>query len=143
MRPIRSKVFLDTNVLIAYLRGDRNLSGLFAPAVMQEIRYVISPIVLQELFLAADAALYGEDLDRLASRLEVIPVEVVKSKELLTRPRSLRNQVAHANDFLILGSAQNCDYLLTYDLDLRRLGKHAFVHVLPPEDFLQELEEQP
>jgi predicted nucleic acid-binding protein len=143
MRPIRSKVFLDTKVLIAYLRGDRNLFGLFAPAVMQEIRYVISPIVLQELFLAADAALYGEDLDRLASRLEVIPVEVVKSKELLTRPRSLRNQVAHANDFLILGSAQNCDYLLTYDLDLRRLGKHAFVHVLPPEDFLQELEEQP
>lgn len=135
----KPKAFLDTNVLIIYLRGERNLSGLFAPEVMERFQYAISPIVLQELFLAAEAARYGDDLDRLVSRLEVIPVEVVKSEELLARTRNLRNQIAHANDFLILGSAQNCDYLLTYDRELHRLGEHASVQVLTPEDFLRKL----
>jgi predicted nucleic acid-binding protein len=52
----RPLVFLDTNVILGYLRGDPSVAQLFSAEADGRIRFAVNPIVLQELLLAADAA---------------------------------------------------------------------------------------
>lgn len=46
----RPLVFLDTNVVAAYLRGESPSSYLFSNEILGKVRFAINPIVLQELF---------------------------------------------------------------------------------------------
>jgi predicted nucleic acid-binding protein len=51
----RPLVFLDTNVIIGYLHGNLSAAQLFSAEADGRVRFAVSPIVLQELLLAADA----------------------------------------------------------------------------------------
>jgi predicted nucleic acid-binding protein len=101
----RPLVFLDTNVIIGYLRGEPAASQLFSTETAGRIRFAVNPIVLQELLLAAEAA--GQPkLENLREHLRVLPVDFAKAEALLPNARAIRNHFAHSNDILILSSAE-------------------------------------
>src|SRR6266700_7282018 len=105
----RPLVFLDTNVIIGYLRGEPSAAQLFSAEAEGRIRFAVNPIVLQELLLAADAAGLPE-LERIRDHLRVLPVDFAKAEALLPRVRALRDRLVHSNDLLILSSADECDF---------------------------------
>ena len=49
--------FLDTGVIIDYLRGDRTAVQLFSAEAEGRVQFAINPVVAQELLLSADATL--------------------------------------------------------------------------------------
>jgi len=131
------RAFLDTNVLLAYIRGKTELQSLFSEEVRKQAAFAVNAIVLQELLLSRDKAEGGIDLTRVVPYLEVVgdlyPPEVVAELQ------QLRNRGVHANDVLILAGARACDVLLTYDRRLLDAGPVASVRSETPEEFLDEL----
>jgi predicted nucleic acid-binding protein len=136
----RLRAFLDSNVLLAAIRGEQGARRLFSPEAEQYATYVVNPVVLQELLLASAAAEGKVDLDELTKHFEVISADVLSDPGVLAYVRQLRNRVAHTNDLLILGSARTCDILLTYDQGLLTLGDFAEVATATPEQFLEGLQ---
>jgi predicted nucleic acid-binding protein len=130
-------VFLDTNVIIGYLRGEPAVLQLFSAEANGRARFAVNPIVLQELLLAADAA--APEFERIRDHLRVLPVDLAKAEALLTRLRGVRNRVAHSNDFLILSSADECDFLVTRDKLLKNLVKTPKPQVITPEELVTRL----
>lgn len=131
--------FLDTNIFAYLFRNEKRLNRLFEKDVLEKVKYVVNPIVIQELFLAGDSFAPKDELEKLTEQFEVIPVDIIRSEILLKKVRNLRNRVAHSNDLLILGSAQNCDYLISYDKALTQFGKELEIPILTPEEFLNEV----
>lgn len=131
------KVFLDTNVLLAALRGNSDANALFEPGSERAASYVVDPVVLQELLLAAQGT--TTDLDKIIQHVHVLDTEAPLSSERVAEIRALRNRLVHANELLILGAARDCDILLTYDKELLRLGDAAGVVTKTPKSFLVEL----
>jgi predicted nucleic acid-binding protein len=127
----RRLVFLDTNVIIGYLRGDRPAAKLFSAEAAGRIRFAVNAIVLQELLLAADAAGRPE-FERIRDHLRVLPVDFARAEALLPRVRALRNRLAHSNDLLILSSAGQCDFLVTSDADFKSLVTEEKPRVVTP-----------
>lgn len=78
----RPLVFLDTNVIIGYLRGDASAAQLFSAEATGRVRFAVNPIVLQELLLAADAAGRPE-FEHIRDHLRVLPVDFAKAEALL------------------------------------------------------------
>jgi predicted nucleic acid-binding protein len=134
----RPLVFLDTNVIIACLRGDPLAVKLFSAEADGQIRFAINPIVVQELLLAADAAILPE-FERIRDHLRVLPVDFAKAEALLPRVRALRNRLAHSNDVLILSSADQCDFLVTTDKLLKKLVISKKPQVVTPEELATHL----
>jgi len=135
-------VFLDTNVIAAYLRGESPSSEIFSPAVLKQVRLAINPVVLQELFFLVESSKNPEILDELQEEVNVIPVNLQKAEEYLKYAADLRNRIAHSNDVLILSSAAECDYLVTYDKALSKaLGSLSTSkpQIVTPEQLLSEL----
>src|SRR5271166_6645528 len=87
----RPLVFLDTSVILGYLRGERAAAQLFSAEADGRIRFAVNGIVLQELLLAADAAGQPE-LERVRDHFRVLPVDFEKAEALLPRMRALRNR---------------------------------------------------
>lgn len=140
MRSQKIRVFVDTNVLLEYIRGKAELQPLFSAAVRERAAFTINAIVLQELLLARDKAEGGLDLTRVVPYLEVVSAGIdLYSPELVEELQRLRDRVVHANDILILAGARACDVLLTYDRDLLDAGSSAAVRSETPEEFLDEL----
>ncbi|WP_413171349.1 type II toxin-antitoxin system VapC family toxin [Anabaena azotica] len=131
-------VFLDTNVLAAYLRGESPSSNLFSQEMLKQVRLAINPVVLQELVFLAEAHKNPELLNELQEDVAVIPVNLEKAEEYLQYAANLRNRIAHSNDVLILSSAAECDYLVTYDKALRSLSTNK-PQVVTPEQLLSQL----
>jgi len=134
------RAFLDTNVLLEYLRGKPELQALFTPQVEERVTFAVNPVVLQELMLASGAAERHIDFATIASHLQVLAAEAFTSPETVDRLRQARNYAAHANDLMILASSRHCDVLLTYERKLRELGKSAEVEAETPEEFLEDLQ---
>ncbi|HEX7154358.1 MAG TPA: PIN domain-containing protein [Thermoanaerobaculia bacterium] len=134
------RAFLDTNVLLEYLRGKPELQGLFTPEVEARVSFAVNPVVLQEFMLASGRVQPDVDLATIASHLEVLAAEAFTPSERLQRLRPVRNFVAHANDLMILASSRHCDVLLTYDVKLRELGESAEIEAETPEEFLEDLQ---
>lgn len=134
----RPLVFLDTNVIIGYLSGDPSTAQLFSAEATGRIRLAVNPIVLQELLLAADAADRPE-FEQIRDHLRVLPVDFAKAEALLPRIRSLRNRMAHSNDILILSSADQCDFLVTSDVDFKNLVTAEKPQVVTPEELVAHL----
>ena len=128
-------VFLDTNVILGYLRGDASAAQLFSAEATGRVRFAVNPIVLQELLLADDAAARPE-FQHIRDHLRVLPVDFAKAEALLPRVRSLRNRLAHSNDILILSSADECDFLVTSDLDFKNLVTAQRPRVVTPEELV-------
>ncbi|WP_236140881.1 type II toxin-antitoxin system VapC family toxin [Nostoc sp. CMAA1605] len=137
----RPLIFLDTNVVAAYLRGESPSSNLFSQEILKKVRLAINPIVLQELFSLTDTRKHPEALEELQQEVSVLPLNLEKAEEYLKNASSLRNHLAHSNDVLILSSAADCDYLVTYDQAFRFLS-NIKPQVVTPEQLLSQLEAQ-
>jgi predicted nucleic acid-binding protein len=131
-------VFLDTSVIIGYLRGDPAAVQLFSAEADGRLRFAVNPIVLQELLLAADAAGRPE-FERILDRLHLLPVDFAKAEALVPRARTLRNRLTHSNDILIVSSAEGCDFLVTMDLLLKNLVAAEKPEVMTPEELVTHL----
>jgi predicted nucleic acid-binding protein len=131
--------FLDSNVIIEFLRGRDPSTHLFAEDVRSRLQLAINPIVLQELFALDEIRRKPELLDKLLSELTVLPVDFAYSARLLDAASALRNRIAHSNDLLIFGSAADCDYFVTYDRDFAAIPSSGKPKVVTPAQLLKEL----
>ena len=120
MQPPDNKpsVFLDTNVVASYLTGEPSSSQLFSSEILGRIHAAVNPTVMQELLLLSEVREHPDMLDEIEQELSILPLNLDKADEYLKQATSLRNRIAHSNDILILSSASDCDYLVTYDLAL-------------------------
>ena len=87
-------MFLDTNVILGYLRGDAYAVQLFSAEASGRLRSAVNAIVLQELLLTADFASLPE-FDRIRDHLRVLPLDFAKAEALLPHVRVLRDRLAH------------------------------------------------
>lgn len=136
------KVFLDTNVLIKLLSGQKQLFQLFSDEVLSKVTYVTSPIAFQELLLFAEGATEKVNWGALQEHVELLPIDSDKVDSVLRdEVRRFRNLALHSNDVLIVGTAvgAKCDYLLTYDKDLVRAVDDRILVAVTPEEFLASL----
>jgi predicted nucleic acid-binding protein len=134
---IQPLVFLDTNVIIGYLRGDIAAGQLFSAEAAGRIRVAVNAIVLQELLLTEAAA--QPEFEQIRDHLRVLPLDFAKAEALLPRVRALRNRLAHSNDILILSSAHECDFLVTRDADFKNLAAADKPRVVTPEELVNFL----
>jgi predicted nucleic acid-binding protein len=130
-------VFVDTNVIIDYLHGEPAARQLFSAEAQGRARLAINPIVLQELLLTADAA--KVKFKRIRDHLRILPLDIGKAEALLERLGALRNRAAHSNDFLIMSSADECDFLVTRDERLKNLVTNDKPQVITPEELVTRL----
>ncbi len=134
------RAFLDTNVLLEYIRGKAELQRLFSEEVRERTAFVINAIVLQELLLARNRAA-ELDLAKLEPYLDIVQTVIdLSNPETQVEIGKLRGRIAHANDVLILADARTCDVLLTYDRQLLNVGDVAAIRSETPEEFLQDLD---
>jgi predicted nucleic acid-binding protein len=136
--PARPLVFLDTSVILEYLRGDPSAAELFSAEADGRIRFAVNGIVLQELLLAADAAKRPE-FEEIRDHLRVLRVDLARAEALLPRVRALRDRLVHSNDILILSSADECDFLVTRGLAFRNLVRDEKLQVVTPEELVTQL----
>lgn len=136
-------VFLDTNVVASYLRGEPPSSHLFSNEIIEKVHLAINPIVLQELFFLAETRKHPEILDEIQQEVRLLPLNFEKAEEYLKQATNLRNRIAHSNDVLILSSAADCDYLVTYDQALKKALSSILTskpQVVTPEQLISQLE---
>src|SRR5580698_4160745 len=95
-------VFLDSSVLIGYLRGEPSAAPLFSAEAQGLIRFAINGIVLQDLLLEGDAVRRPE-FEQIRDHLQVLPIDFDKAEALVERAR--RTRFTHSNDLLVLSSA--------------------------------------
>ncbi|HUS05110.1 MAG TPA: PIN domain-containing protein [Bryobacteraceae bacterium] len=136
--PERPLVFLDTSVIMGYLRGEPSAAPVFSAEASGRIRFAVNPIVLQELLLAADAVGLSE-FAGIRDHLRVLPIDYEKVEALVPRVRALRNRLAHSNNILILSSASVCDFLVTRDAGIKTLVTAEKPNVVTPEEFVTYL----
>jgi len=117
-------VFLDTQVILDYLRGKPAAVRLFDSEAANRLRLAINPIVAQELLLSADGAVRPA-LGRIVERMKMLPVDFAKVEKMVSEaaralqalpaesPR-LKKRLAHSNDFIILSSAEGDTGLLRH-----------------------------
>ncbi len=141
MKKIR--VFLDTSVLLSYLQHGTP-EALLAPITLENVTYVVNPVVLQELLLTSERIKSTVDWQLFVKDFEVDAIDGsifdnAEVKRLLT----VRNRAVHSGDFLVMASAaiSNCDYLLTYDKKILQAVEDTKYQALTPEDFIELLEE--
>jgi predicted nucleic acid-binding protein len=131
--------FVDTSVIAAFLRRDPAAVRMFDLA--GQVSFVVDPVVLQEALTLPQVQASPKLLDRLRERLDfkVLPLDVERGQAILERARQLRNAIAHSSDALIVGSASQCDYLVTYDRDLRGLIEGDRPLIVTPEELATEI----
>jgi predicted nucleic acid-binding protein len=132
------RAFLNTDVLLEYIRGKAELRELFSEEVRARAAFATNDVVLQELLLACGKN-PGTDLAVIVPYLEVLTASLDLRPTDAQALRTLRNRVVHVNDVLILAGARSCDVLLTYDDELLEVGDIAAVRSETPEAFLHEL----
>jgi predicted nucleic acid-binding protein len=137
IEPMGPLVFLDTNVIFDYLRGDPSAAQLFSAESDGRIRFAVNGIVLQELLLGAAAG--RPEFERIRDHLRVLPLDLAKAEALIPRVQALRNRLAHSNDILILSSADACDFLVTRDVLLKELELAGKPQVVTPEELVTHL----
>lgn len=131
-------VFLDTNVILEYLRGDRPTAELFSAESDHRVRFAVNPIVLQELLLISDPSVRPE-LERIRGHLRVLPIDFTKAEAIIPRARGLKERPSHSNDVLIISSADNCDFLVTRNTGLKALVAADRPEVVTPEELVTRL----
>ncbi|PYP93285.1 MAG: PIN domain nuclease [Candidatus Angelobacter sp. Gp1-AA117] len=138
----RPLVFLDTNVLMEYLRGKPLESRLLSDQMLKQYRFAVNPVVLSELLLAAGHQNNTDKnkLEHIQEFLQVLPVNNAELHLLLDKIQTLRNRAAHSNDLLIYSSAAECDYLLTKDDSFKNLQETERPIILTTQEFLEQAE---
>jgi len=134
------KVFLDTNVIVSYFQGRRDVVDLFSKKVLEKVKYIVNPIVYQEIILIMEQIrknnLKKIDLEKLDYFVEVVQVDRSKMDIYFDKMREFRNLLVHTNDILILQTAiLECDYLLTLDNDLLRIRQINSLRIVSPREY--------
>lgn len=136
-------VFVDTNVIVAYLRGEAASSRLFSPEILERVNLAIDPIVFQELLFINEAREHPEVFEKIQNNVRILDFDLAKADEYMPIARTIRDKIAHSNDILLLSSASACDYLVTYDRKLGEASRYLSPNkpvVVTPEQFLSRLE---
>lgn len=135
------KAFLDTSVLVRLLSGHRELLRLFSDEVLRKVTYVTSPIVFQELILAASRTDKEIDLESITPYVDIVNPNIF-NKAFQKELQTFRNRAVHSNDVLIMSTARevNSDYLLTYDQMLIKESANKNYKAMFPEEFLSVIE---
>jgi predicted nucleic acid-binding protein len=137
------RAFLDTDVLLRYYQGDRDIAKLFEDKALEKSRYSISPIVIQELLLSLDKSKMEQiDLDRLSHLVEIVSNEdMIDETNRSTELEFLRSTKTklHVNDYLNLFAARrnHCDFFVTDDAELLLIEKIQMLRFVTPDTFLQ------
>ncbi|TKJ24593.1 MAG: hypothetical protein CEE42_10200 [Promethearchaeota archaeon Loki_b31] len=135
MKKIR--VFLDTSIIISYLRNEKSLRNLFSRRVLERVQYIINPIISQEILLVAESIREKSLLAQIYKYIKIIPLDVDFDKLM-----RFRNLMVHTNDILIIETAtRESDYLLTLDRTLLKLNQLRPLEIISPKRFFKLLEE--
>lgn len=129
--------FVDASVIAAYLSGREAASRLFGNGFRDSVRFVVDPVVLQDVLTMPAIRESPDLLEVVARRLnfEVVPLDMRQGQRMLKRAKELRSRVVHSSDILIAASASECDYLITYDCGLQELIEGDRPRVVTPEQF--------
>jgi len=131
-------VFLDTSIIIPYLRNEEILKELFSNRVLKKVTYIINPIISQEILLLTESMREKSLFEQIFKYIKLIPLDCDFEKL-----RQFRNLMVHSNDIFILETASSkSDYLLTLDKDLLKLKQLESLEIITPEQFFKILEEQ-
>jgi predicted nucleic acid-binding protein len=137
--------FLDTNVILDYLRGEPSAVQLFSAESDGRIRFAINPIVVGELILTTDDALKPE-LDRILDRLKILPIDYEKAKALtaevartMETPNGQGTRTPHPADIINAGSLGDSDFLVTSNSALKGLVAGGKPQVLTPDELVARL----
>ncbi|MCU0569014.1 MAG: hypothetical protein MUF49_20740 [Oculatellaceae cyanobacterium Prado106] len=128
--------------MASYLRGESPSSYLFSREMGQKVHLAINSIVFQELLFLAETRYHPEVLDEIQQDVILLPLDLEKAEEYLQQAANLRNQIVHSNDVLILSSASDCDYLVTYDQALKGALSSLSAskpQVVTPEQLISQL----
>ena len=136
----RPSVFLDTSVLMQYLRGASPESLLLSDRMLKRFRFAINPVVLSEVLLAADASRNATKLEQIREAIQILPINDTELNLLSDSLARVRNRAIHTNDLLIYSTAIECDYLLTEDEDFKVLANGDRPVILTTAEFLQQAE---
>ena len=134
------KVFLDTNVIVSYFQGRRDVVDLFSKKVLEKVQYIVNPIVYQEIILVMERMQKNDpsriDLEKLDDFVEVVQIDRSKMDFYINKMREFRNLLVHTNDILILQTAiLECDYLLTLDNNLLQISQIDSLKIVSPREY--------
>lgn len=135
----RPTAFLDASVVAEILRGKQPSVALLEDEVRARVDLAINPIVLQEIFALPEVQGKPSLIDRLQASLTILPVDLPRAADLLERHSELRKLLSHSNEVLVLGSAIDCDFFVTYDRKYVRVPIPNSVKVVTPDELLAEL----
>jgi len=129
--------FVDSSVFAAYLTGGEAASRLFNTGFRDPVRFVVDPVVLQNVLSLPQIQESPDLLETLARRLnfKVLPLDMEQGQRMLRRAKEQGSRVTHSSDILIAASASDCDYLITYDGGLQELVEGDRPRVMTPEQF--------
>lgn len=138
--PAKMRVFLDTSVLLQYLRGKRELEKLFTPGIEEKVEFVVNGIVMAEVAVSGAIRKAPKKWDFLMEHVTVDPTTVLKDPAVIDQSERVRKGEAQVKDLMVLDAVYDCDVLLTYDEKRRELGDLVEVQHETPEEFLQDLQ---
>lgn len=137
---LRPRVFLDTSVLMQYLRGGPPESRLLSDQMLKRFSFAVNPVVLSELLLAAEGGDNADRLQRIQESVNILPINHAELEQLSDKLHLVRNGAMHTNEFLIYSSAADCDYLLTEDEEFKNLADAEKPIILNTAEFLHQTE---
>lgn len=130
------RVFLDSNILIKYFKGDRKLEDLFSSKILNKVQFAINPIVFQEILLINRRMDEKIEFDKLEKYLKILPIGEGTDDNEIKKLKMIRNHLMHSNDILIIKSSlEECDYLLSTDKELLNIGVIGSLKIIDPEEF--------
>lgn len=118
---------------------------LFDREILDRVCLAINAIVLQELLFLAEVRNHPEIVDRIQEKVTILDFDLVKLDQYWQNARDIRNILVHSNDVLILSSAANCDYLVTYDQKLKKASSYLYNSkpmVVTPEELLEVIDQK-
>src|SRR5207244_2363385 len=127
--------FVETDVIMSYIKGDPWASQLFSDEEMARVRLTVNAIVLQDMFFTE--SIKEPAFERIADHLEIIDLVFDKVEKTIARlPGAVYKPGVHSNDLLVMSSAEDCDYLITRKPHMKDLAIPGKPTVLTPEEFV-------
>jgi predicted nucleic acid-binding protein len=136
-------VFLDSSVILSFVRGERNTLHLFDNRITSKYHYYVSPVVTQEVLHSWNLTQSRTGnpqakLERALSNVEILNLKEGPWEIVSARLNELRNELSHSNDYLnLLTAVTACDVFVTLD---RKLLEHKTIdhlRIIDPVELLK------
>jgi len=131
----RTKVVLDTNVLISAVVYGGKPEEVVRKVLSMQLRAFISPVLRSELEDVLDKRFPLKNRNRLLKQLKKHFEVVHPNLELRVVRDESDNRVIEA------AVAAMCDFIVTGDKDLLGIGQYSGIKIVRPADFLDLIEE--